>query len=189
VAVLEVVPVTPDRWDALVALFTPSSSQSSCWCMWPRRARGAFRPRDPANRESMRDLVLAGATPGLLCLDDAQPLGWCALGPCRDFPQYAASAETATHANGWAIPCIYVTPDSRGKGVGDALVSGAKEYAALHGATILHGPPPWWKAREETEHGAVSRLLSRQGFVESAPGARIPLFCCDLTAGREDSSA
>ena len=32
----EIRPVTPDRWDELVAFFGPSGAYSNCWCTWWR---------------------------------------------------------------------------------------------------------------------------------------------------------
>jgi len=60
-ASIGVQPVTPERWDDLVALFETSPVTSSCWCVSPRvrasefsRFGAAARQRDP---EMMHHLV------------------------------------------------------------------------------------------------------------------------------------
>jgi GNAT superfamily N-acetyltransferase len=190
---VDVVPVTADRWADLEALFTDprfgrdhsphpeARPESSCWCMWSRLPRGDFQPWDPANRASMRELVASGAVPGLVCLVGGEPQGWCALGPCGDFtpysfPPYADLVEPTA----WAVPCVEVVPEARGSGVADALVEQAKTYAAQRGATVLYGPPQWWKARGQAEYGGVTRLFVRRGFTQVGAGERVPVFRCRL---------
>jgi GNAT superfamily N-acetyltransferase len=186
---LDVVPVTADRWSDLETLFTDprfgraksshpdARPESSCWCMWPRLARGDFRPWDPANRVSMRRLVTSGEIPGLLCLVDGQPQGWCALGPCGAFTPYGYPPYVdLVEPGAWAIPCVEVVPEARGSGVADALVEQAKTYAAQRGAAVLYGPPQWWKARGQAAYGGVTRLFVRRGFTQVAPGERVPFF-------------
>lgn len=115
---------------------------------------------------------MSGATPGLVCLLDGRARGWCALGPTSAYPAYEESTES--EAADWAIPCVYVAPEARAKGVADALITYAKVYAARRGAKVLHGPPQWWKAREETEQGAVTRLLRRHDFTLWRPEPESP---------------
>ena len=46
-------PVTPDRWDDVVALFGPRGACAGCWCMYFRQSRSEF--------ERKRRLESAGA--------------------------------------------------------------------------------------------------------------------------------
>ncbi|MEQ4210347.1 GNAT family N-acetyltransferase [Actinopolymorpha sp. B9G3] len=190
---VDVVPVTADSWADLETLFTDprfgrgdsphpdARPESSCWCMWPRVPRGDFRPWDPANRSSMRELVASGAMPGLVCLVGGEPQGWCALGPCGDFTPYRFPPYVdLVEPTAWAVPCVEVVPEARGSGVADALVEQAKIYAAQRGATVLYGPPQWWKGRGQAEYGGVTRLFVRRGFTQVAAGERVPVFRCRL---------
>ena len=121
----------------------------------------------------MQQLVLAGGVPGLLARVDAQPVGWCALGRRRDFPQYGTSSP---ESDAWAVPCLYVAPRGRGLGVSRRLVGRAVEVAASAGASVIHGPPPWWEAGSATAISSTTAAFLANGFVVTAPGARMPLL-------------
>lgn len=171
-------PVTAAEWPAFETLFCCSPSQEACWCVWPFRAQGNYAHGDPDNREFMRAFVEQGDVPGLLARLGSDPVGWCALGPLRRYPQYGG----IDHEEAWAAPCVYVARSGRGRGVGRSLVASAKRYASGRGAAVLYGPPPWWIAGGPAEvAGAVATFLAN-GFEEIDPGARMPVLRCDLRA-------
>lgn len=163
----EIVPVALDRWDEFDSFFHACAPH--CFCRWPRHPPMSFTPGDPSNRQAMRELIEAGGCPGLLALLEGRPVGWCAVGPLSEYPQY-----TDQDADGWAIACLLVASEARGKGVGRALVEAAVEHAATNGATLLYGPPPWWRPEEEGLRTALLRILKECEFREVAAGARMP---------------
>lgn len=163
----EIVPVALDRWDEFDSFFHACAPH--CFCRWPRHPPMSFTPGDPSNRQAMRELIEAGGCPGLLALLEGRPVGWCAVGPLSEYPRY-----TDQDADGWAIACLLVASEARGKGVGRALVETAVEHAATNGATLLYGPPPWWSPEEEGLRTAVLRILKECEFREVAAGARMP---------------
>jgi hypothetical protein len=71
---LTVLPLTPDRWPDLEAVFTARgcSVARGCWCMAYRRSGTHERlpglSRAQANRASFKALVNSGSTPGLIAL-------------------------------------------------------------------------------------------------------------------------
>lgn len=77
---LEVHPLTPDRWNDLVALFTSRGSGQVrwCWCMYYRRSGRPDVHGDMTvaehNRDSLKALVDAGTVPGLLGYRDGKPV-------------------------------------------------------------------------------------------------------------------
>jgi GNAT superfamily N-acetyltransferase len=139
--------VARERWDDLAALFAMSPVTSGCWCMWPRVAKGEMYARTPEeNRRDLRVLVDAGKAPGLLAYAGGEPVGWCAVGPRRDFRRFANEGD----ADGaWLIACLYRRGSHRGLRIGAALVEAAVAYAAEHGATVVEGPPHGWRPDDE----------------------------------------
>lgn len=166
---LEIVPVTPDRWDAYASFFGHHKPQ--CYCRWPRLAPMTFTPDDPTNREAMRELIASGACPGLLACRDGVAVGWCAVARQDEYPQYATPESDA-----WGIACITVSSEARGVGIGKELVRAAVRYAAAAGAASIEGPPPWWNPRDDSQRAATIRALVSNGFEEVGEGARMPIF-------------
>jgi GNAT superfamily N-acetyltransferase len=139
----EIHPVTPDRWDDLVALFGPSGA-SGCWCMWWRQTNSEFDRRHGAgNRRALKRLVDRDRIPGLLAYLDGRPVGWVSVAPREEFGRVERSRQLrpVDEKPVWSIVCFYIDRGSRGRGVGSALLKGAVHYAAERGAEIVEGYP------------------------------------------------
>jgi hypothetical protein len=88
---LEIHPVTADRWDDMVELFSRrgprggarNSPASGCWCMyWRQRSNGDVA----LNKRRMGAIVRAGREPGLLAYDeDGAPIGWVSIAPREEY--------------------------------------------------------------------------------------------------------
>lgn len=50
---LAIHPLTPDRWDDLVALFETDSVTRMCWCMSPRLSSAELRAASHADRREL----------------------------------------------------------------------------------------------------------------------------------------
>lgn len=141
----DVAPVTPERWDDLVALFGfDRGAYSGCWCMWWRQSAKEYeRDRGAANRRSMRSIVTEGAEPGLLAYRDGEPVGWVSLGPRDAFGRLDRSRVLGRvdEEEVWSIVCFYIHRGHRRGGVGKALLRGAIEHAAARGARWLEAYP------------------------------------------------
>ncbi len=62
---IEVLPLTPERWNDAEALFGPRGACGGCWCMFWRLSRGEFtKGKGEGNRRAFRALVRGGAEPG-----------------------------------------------------------------------------------------------------------------------------
>ncbi|MFW6079097.1 MAG: N-acetyltransferase family protein [Gemmatimonadota bacterium] len=174
---IDIVTADPGRVDELSAFF--DRNDPGCFCMWPRCPPMRFEPADPANREAMRQLVASGGRPGLLALRDGRTVGWCAVAPQSEYPQYADPEPGR-----WGIACVLVDPSVRGEGVARALVEAAVVYAAEHGAETIDGPPPWWRPREERQAAALVRVLVECGFEKVGEGARMPVLRKEVALAR-----
>ena len=138
-----IAPLTPDRWDDLVALFGSQGACAGCWCMWMRRSPAAFRAgKGDGNRRALRALVRK-APPGLIAYDDGVPVGWVAVAPREAYTRLDRSRVLAPVPGDqvWAAPCFFVRAGHRGRGVHTALVAAAAEYARAQGAASLEGYP------------------------------------------------
>jgi GNAT superfamily N-acetyltransferase len=166
-------PVTPDRWDDMVELFSrrgprgghKNSPAYGCWCMYWRDR--TLRHGEPKKR-AMAKLVRAGREPGLLAYgDDGAPVGWVAVAPRDEFtallasPQYRPRDEVA---GVWSITCFVIDKDARRKGIAGALLDAAVEYAFAHGAAAVEAYPH--VAKGDDYMGGLD-LYERAGFAKA----------------------
>jgi hypothetical protein len=108
-------PLTPDRWDDLVALFGPNGASGGCWCMSFRLAdRARFGAQcasgGAGNRAALRALTDAGEVPGILAYVGDMPVGWCAVGPREAFPRldHSPLSRKLDDTPAWSIVCFYI---------------------------------------------------------------------------------
>jgi GNAT superfamily N-acetyltransferase len=144
---IDVHPVTPDRWDDLVALFETSPVTSSCWCMSPRVRAGEFSrfgaQSRRRNREAMHGLVTSATVPGLLAYVDGHPAGWISVGPRDQFArlQHSPTLRPVDDLPVWSIVCFYTAPAYRRQGITRALIEAAVRHAAAAGAQAVEAYP------------------------------------------------
>ena len=172
---LTVQPLTRDRWDDLVELFSrPGGSiVRGCWCMYYRKSGGSGGlGRGKANKRAMKALVDGGTVPGLIAYRDRRPVGWISLGPRKDYARLERSRvmKRVDEKPVWSIVCFFVDSKERGQGITRALLRGAIDYARSNGATLLEAYPIDKKARSHPDFmwfGAKS-LYDHAGFREVA---------------------
>lgn len=137
-------PATPDRWADLEALFGENGACEGCWCHYWRHPAAEYEAgRGEPNRERLREQVASGHPPGLLAYADDEAVGWCAVGPRDSFVRLEASRVLAPvdDASVWSVPCFYVAPAARGRGVSVALLEAACDHVRDRGAAVLEGYP------------------------------------------------
>lgn len=176
---LTVLPLTPERWPDLEALFAAKgcSVARGCWCMSYRRsgARGPLPPGTTAaqaNRADLRKLVNTGTPPGLIGYRGKVPVGWVSLGPREDYAKLKRSPvmKPVDELPVWSVICFVVPSEYRGQGVARALLDGAIAYAKKQGATLLEAYPVDKPGRSHDEFmwfGAKS-MYDDAGFKEVA---------------------
>lgn len=148
--VVEVVPVTPDRWSDVVDLFTRKGPRGGtpvtdgCWCQfWLLRGKEADEAWGAKGRRRLRTQVKRGGQPGLLAYIDGVPVGWCRIGPRAMFErlEHSATLRRTDDEPVWSVVCFYVHPTAKRKGVARALLKGAEAHAARHGARLVEAYP------------------------------------------------
>ena len=143
---MEIAPVTPDRWDDFADLFARKGPRggtpmtAGCWCQWWRGRTG-----DPAkNRRNMRRIVTAGREPGLLAYEDGVAVGWVSVAPREEYGQLVRSRNYGPREDEegvWSIVCFYVDPRAKKRGVATALLESAVEHALARGASAVEAYP------------------------------------------------
>src|SRR4030081_1190198 len=84
---VQIVPLTPARWNGVAGLFGEGGDPKTCWCMFWRLRSKDWSFRGGEVRQRFRRLVDQGRdpAPGLLAFSSGRAVSWVSLGPRRDF--------------------------------------------------------------------------------------------------------
>jgi GNAT superfamily N-acetyltransferase len=171
----EIVPASPEVWDALADLFARRGGPDTrfCWCIFWRVRSKDFSSATPAmNRERLRGLIGSGPPPGLVALEDGRAVGWVGLGPRPAFERIERS-RVIPRVDGpipWSITCFVVSADARGLGVASALLEAAVDHARRAGAVAVEGYPidpsamPGGRVRHTGAYVGTRSMFERAGF-------------------------
>jgi GNAT superfamily N-acetyltransferase len=170
-------PVTAKRWPDVVDLFERRgprggrSVPSGCWCMFWRTKRKDFwagwgrgEHRGEGNRAGLEKLVESGDPPGLLAYVDDLAVGWLALGPREAYPllDRHRALPRVDDRPVWSISCFYIHWAHQGRGVGEALVAGAVDYARTRRIEVLEGYPS--RPGDDDPFTGYEPMFSANGF-------------------------
>ena len=171
---LSILPLTPDRWPDLEALFNARGCSIAryCWCMAYRRsgAGGLFDAK--ANRAQLKALVDAGNPPGLIGYRGKVQVGWISLGPREEFARLRRSPimRPVDDKPVWSVICFVVPPEHRGQGVARALLDGAIAHARKRGARLIEAYPvdKPGRSRDDMMWFGAKSMYDPAGFKEVA---------------------
>lgn len=181
---LAIHPLTPDRWNDFVQLFETDSMCRMCWCLGHRLPAAVRRKmKDDVRKKHMAKLVKAGPPPGLLAYRDGDAVGWLAIAPRPQTPEFntgrkssaVVNADDAEDPRVWAATCFFVRKDARGTGVTGQLLEAGAAWARGNGASRLDACPMSHDEKRSTAGMFVGpkRVFERQGFetvIERKPG-------------------
>jgi GNAT superfamily N-acetyltransferase len=187
---LEVHPVTPDRWDDLVALAGERGFSSGCWCMWWRVTSKEFEERHGAGlRQDLQDLVAAGPEPGVLAYVDGEPAGWVAVAPREEYPRLNRSPKLRRVDDQpvWSITCFTIGRRQRRQGVAAALLDAAVDFARQRGAEVVEAYPIDTAGEKRSSadlYTGTLAMFERAGFEEVARRSGRPIVRRALAVSR-----
>ena len=141
---MKIVPLTPEAWDPLAALFREGGDPRWCWCQfWRLRSKDFAALKVPQLRERLHDQAASDQPPGLVAFEGDRAVGWISLGPRADFERIVRSKVIPTIDDRpvWSIVCFAVSSSARGQGVARALLDGAIKHARKRGAKALEAYP------------------------------------------------
>lgn len=153
-------PLTPGRFDDVLQVFGERGVARNCGCVYWRRPDGGY-PDNRPGEDRLRDITAGGPPPGLVGYLGDQPVGWVSLGPRNDFPTLDRSRilSRIDDAEVWSVNCFVTRVGYRRRGIGDAMLRAAVDYARHSGATTLEGYP--WDA---TTDSAVNLYTGTRGM-------------------------
>jgi GNAT superfamily N-acetyltransferase len=171
---IEIEPATTARFDDVATMLGPKNPASSvCWCLSHRVDYRTNRELvGPARAEYVRELTGRPVAPGVLAYDAVTVVGWAAVAPRSGLP-FARSTKIP-HVDDlpvWSLWCIRVRPGHRGQGIAHALVRGAADYAASHGAPAVEGYPVDNEGRKvdlTMAYVGTRSLFEKAGFTKAA---------------------
>ena len=137
--------MSPHLWEDLERLFGEKGACGGCWCMWWRIEKGEewknIKGTEAKNR--LHRMIEKGKVRGLIAYDGSEPIGWCTFGKRSDFPRLnrarTLKCEDADKTS--CVPCFYIKPNYRKKGVSTELLKAAVQTLAGEGETVLEGYP------------------------------------------------
>jgi GNAT superfamily N-acetyltransferase len=143
---LRIVPLTPDRWDDVAALFGEGGDPKTCWCMfWRLRSKDWSFANAAEARDGFHALVdeTRDPAPGLLAYRDGRAVGWVSVAPRDDYARLTNSRvrPRIDDVPVWSIVCFVVSKTERGHGLTSRLLDAATAYAAVRGAPGLEAYP------------------------------------------------
>jgi GNAT superfamily N-acetyltransferase len=142
----EILPLTPDRWDDVAALFGEGGDPKTCWCMfWRLRSKDWSFANAAEARDGFHRLVdeARDPAPGLLAYRDGKAVGWVSVAPRDDYERLTNSRvrPKIDDIPVWSVVCFVVSKSERGHGLTNRLLDAATTYAADHGAPGLEAYP------------------------------------------------
>jgi len=143
---LEIVPLTPDRWDDMAALFDEGGDPKTCSCMfWRVRSKDWSFANAAEARDGMHRLVdeARDPAPGLLGYRDGRAVAWVSVAPREDYERLTNSRVRPKLDDSpvWSVVCFVVSKTARGEGLTTQLLDAATDYARAHGAPGLEAYP------------------------------------------------
>lgn len=160
--------------EQLNTLFSCSEASDRCRCMWFIKSVKTYHADGPnGNWADFKELAQSDTEAlGLIAIADGQAVGWCALGPRFRFargikaPSFKGR-DPSEDDSAWLLPCLFVAPSFRGKGLTALLIEKAVLHARSRGATCLEAfPYVGTKRWSKDVRIGFSPQFEAHGFVE-----------------------
>jgi len=164
-------PLAPKTWPDFETLFSEHGPQNGCWCMyWRTRRVDCQRGFGEGNKQAFKSIVESGKVPGILAYHDGRAVGWCSIARREDYPvlDRSPTLKRVDERPVWSIACFFVSKPYRRRGLTEALITAAIEYAEGQGAKIVEAYPlrtEITKLLPYERYMGVQSTFERMGFV------------------------
>jgi len=189
---INIVPATPDLWEAFETLMGPKGGVGGCWCMlWRQSPKQQTALKGDGNRKAIKAVFDGPQPPGLLAFDGSEPVAWMSVAPRTAFVRLEKSRVLAPvdAVPVWSISCFLIKRSHRRMGLAVSLLEAAKALVADLGGAILEGYPveprkdPYPSAYAWT---GIAESFRRAGFEEVARRSQTrPIMRYIINAGSE----
>ncbi|HEV7948792.1 MAG TPA: GNAT family N-acetyltransferase [Glaciihabitans sp.] len=162
-------------FDDVATMFAPKNPNSSvCWCLSWRLGSVENRSLVGAARaDRVKQLCERELAPGVLAYVDGEVGGWAGIAPRAELQPFARSKKIP-HIDElpvWSLWCIRVRPGFRKRGLTQALIGGAVDYARECGAPAVEAYPvdnAGQRVDQTMAFVGTRDMFERAGFVKAA---------------------
>lgn len=137
-----------------------------------RKTGSSQGARGARNKRALHSLVTRGRVPGLLAYENDRVVGWVSIAPREEYLRLERSQvmKPVDDKPVWSVVCFYVDPRARGKGITEALLKGAVDFARKKGARLVEGYPvdKGERSHDDFMWFGAKRIFDRAGFTEVA---------------------
>jgi GNAT superfamily N-acetyltransferase len=142
---IEVLPASADRFDDVATVLAPKNPDTAaCWCLTYRLSPRENRELGARERpEYVKALCARELPPGVLAYLDGEVAGWAGVAPRQELHAFSRGTRIP-HVDDravWSVWCFRVRAGYRRRGVAQALLQGAVDFARAHGAPAVEGYP------------------------------------------------
>lgn len=131
--------VDASNWKDLEHLFESRGGPHHCWCMvWREMADGLSRANKADKKSTLKSFMENKLPIGLLCYDEADPIGWCSIAPRALYRELGGTKE---EGKVWSLVCFFIKREYRQQGLIKKLIAQAEVYAKKNGADYLEAYP------------------------------------------------
>lgn len=185
---LRIVSVDEVPWEDVERVFGTRGDPATCWCQFFKRPGGDWNADvDGCRTDLAHQVAESDPPPGVIAYLGDEAVGWCAVEPRTNYSRLLASRvvegsdEPLDDASVWAVTCFVVRVGYRRRGVGAALLAGARDQAARLGARVIEGYPMDVAeiagsgrrvSSADLYHGTLSQFLAAGFEVVSRPSPR-----------------
>ena len=195
---VEVHPATAERWKDIQLLFGDKGAYAGCWCMFWRLDRADFKKmKGEGTKAVLKGMTTHNDVAGLLAYVDGKPIGWCSIGPRKDYAALENSRilKRIDDEPVWSIVCFFVAKPFRSKGIMSELLRGAVKYAEQQGAKIVEGYPidmqtdklAGQKLNSYSGYMGIASIFRAAGFMKVADASETQLIMRYTVKGKNQS--
>ena len=172
--ILEIIPVTSDTIGNIPRDFF--EGVNCRWCAYWEAAEEFPNLSPEESYKRKREWLLSGPAPrAILALREGKVIGYAQFAPAGEVPA-ARLYEDRPSRDALLLTCIAVSPESRGTGVGSALVARVVETAAKLGFTKIEA----YGSRIPESPTAPLGFLQKVGFRLVGSDERFPLVRMEI---------